>query len=259
MSNQRLKNKVAIITGAARGLGKALAQRLDKEGAKIAIADIDIDPAREVADNLSEAFAMKTDITDYKQCQKIAEKTLEKYGKIDILVANAGIVIAEPIDEFPPEQWKKVIEVNLCGYFNTAKAVVPHMKKRKKGKIIQINSKSGKKGSSKNSAYASSKFGGIGLTQSLALELATYNINVNAICPGNLLNSPLWQNSLFEQYAENQGLTKEEVREKYINKVPMKKPCTYEDVENVMVFLASEESNYMTGQAINVTGGQEMN
>jgi sorbitol-6-phosphate 2-dehydrogenase len=133
------------------------------------------------------------------------------------------------------------------------------MKKQGKGKIIQINSKSGKKGSSKNSAYASSKFGGIGLTQSLALELATDNINVNAICPGNLLNSPLWKNSLFEQYAENQGITKEEVRQKYINKVPMKKSCEYEDVANTMIFLASDESDYMTGQALNVTGGQEMN
>ncbi|MFW5976722.1 MAG: sorbitol-6-phosphate dehydrogenase [Bacillota bacterium] len=258
LSNQRLKDKVAIITGAARGLGKALAQRLHKEGARVVIGDINIDDARKVADNLENSFALKVDITDYKQCEKIAQKTIDEFGKIDILVANAGIVIAEPIEDFSPEQWKKVIEVNLCGYFNSAKAVVPHMKKRKKGKIIQINSKSGKKGSSKNSAYASSKFGGIGLTQSLALELATDNINVNAICPGNLLNSPLWENSLFEQYAENQGLTREEVREKYINKVPMKKPCTYEDVANVMVFLASEESDYMTGQAINVTGGQEM-
>ena len=258
MECKRLKDKVALVTGAARGLGRALAHRLHNEGAEVAVADIKYDAVKETADELENAIAIEVDITDYEQCQATAQKTIDEFGKIDILVANAAIVIAEPIEEFPAEQWKTVIDVNLCGYFNTCKAVVPHMKEQGQGKIIQINSKSGKKGSSKNSAYASSKFGGIGLTQSLALELATDNINVNAICPGNLLNSPLWQNSLFEQYAENQGITKEEVRQKYINKVPMKKSCEYEDVANLMVFLASEESDYMTGQALNVTGGQEM-
>ncbi len=256
---KRLKDKVAIITGSARGLGKALSQRLHNEGAKVVLVDINYEAVKENAAELENSIAIKADVTDYSQCEKMVEKTLDKFGQIDILVANAAIVIAEPIEDFTPEEWKKVIDVNLCGYFNSAKAVVPHMKEQGKGKIIQINSKSGKKGSSKNSAYASSKFGGIGLTQSLALELATDNINVNAICPGNLLNSPLWQNSLFDQYAENQGITREEVREKYINKVPMKKSCTYEDVANLLVFLASDESDYMTGQALNVTGGQEMN
>ena len=114
-------------------------------------------------------------------------------------------------------------------------------------------------GSAKNSAYAASKFGGIGLTQSLALELATENIRVNALCPGNLLDSPLWVNSLYEQYARNQGITKEEVRQKYIDQVPMKRGCQYDDVANAMVFLLSDDASYMTGQAINVTGGQQMN
>jgi len=132
------------------------------------------------------------------------------------------------------------------------------MKKQRSGAIIQINSKSGKKGSFKNSAYAASKFGGIGLTQSLALELAEFGVRANAICPGNLLDSPLWTDSLFKQYAQNQGITEEQVRQKYIDQVPMKRGCTYEDVCNVVVFLASDQSSYMTGQAINVTGGQEM-
>jgi len=126
------------------------------------------------------------------------------------------------------------------------------------GDIITINSKSGLQGSNKNFAYAGGKFGGIGLVQSFAMELAEYGIKVNAICPGNLLNSPLWRDSLFEQYARNQGITKEQVREKYLNQVPLKRSCEYEDVANVMVFLASDQSSYMTGQAINVTGGQEM-
>jgi len=132
------------------------------------------------------------------------------------------------------------------------------MKAQQSGAIIQINSKSGKKGSYKNSAYAAAKFGGIGLTQSIALELAEFGVRANAICPGNLLDSPLWVNSLYSQYAKNLGITEEEVRQKYIDQVPMKRGCTYEDVCNVVVFLASDQSSYMTGQAINVTGGQEM-
>ena len=132
------------------------------------------------------------------------------------------------------------------------------MRRQRSGTIIQINSKSGKKGSYRNSAYAAAKFGGIGLTQSIALELAEYGVRVNAVCPGNLLDSPLWVDSLYAQYARNLGITEEQVREKYINQVPMRRGCTYEDVCNAVVFLTSDQSSYMTGQAINVTGGQEM-
>ena len=124
--------------------------------------------------------------------------------------------------------------------------------------LIQINSKSGKKGSYKSSAYAASKFGGIGLTQSVALELAEYNARANAICPGNLLDSPLWVDSLYKQYAKKLGISEAEVRQRYIDQVPMKRGCTYTDVTNVLIFLASDQSSYMTGQAINVTGGQQM-
>jgi sorbitol-6-phosphate 2-dehydrogenase len=132
------------------------------------------------------------------------------------------------------------------------------MKPRKSGTIIQINSKSGKKGSYKNSAYAAAKFGGIGLTQSIALELAEFGIRANAICPGNLLDSPLWVDSLYAQYAKKWEISEEDVRQRYIDQVPMKRGCTYDDVCNVLVFLASDQASYMTGQAINVTGGQEM-
>lgn len=254
----RLQGQTAVVTGAGQGLGEAIARRLDKEGCKVVVADINFENVKKVAESLSDAMAIKVDVTNELQVNEMVEAAVNKYGKLDLMVSNAGILIAKAIDEFPVEQWRRMIDVNLTGYFLCAKAAARVMIPNRKGNIIQINSKSGKKGSYKNSAYAASKFGGIGLTQSLALELAEYGIRVNAICPGNLLDSPLWQNSLFDQYAKNQGLTVEEVRKKYLSQVPLGRACTYEDVCNVLVFLASDEASYMTGQAINVTGGQEM-
>jgi sorbitol-6-phosphate 2-dehydrogenase len=254
----RLKDRVVVITGAGQGLGEALAQRLDEEGARVVVADINEAAARQVAGALREAIAVRADVTDFEQCRAVADAAIVAYGRIDGLVANAAILISGPIEELTSEQFKKVVDVNLSGYYNTCKAVVPHMRAQGGGAIVQINSKSGKKGSAKNSAYAAAKFGGIGLTQSLALELAEDGIRVNSICPGNLLDSPLWVNSLYEQYARNQGTTKEKIREKYINQVPMKRGCRYEDVAGVMVFLLSDEASYMTGQGINVTGGQQL-
>jgi len=254
----RLEGKVAVITGGAQGLGQALSQRLSAEGAKVVIGDVNLEGAQKAAASLKDAIAVKVDITKYDECENLMQQAADKYGKIDILVCNAAILISGAISEFDPEKWKLVVDVNLCGFFNTAKAACVYFKKQGYGNIIEINSKSGKKGSAKNSAYAASKFGGVGLVQSLALELAAENIRVNAICPGNMLDSPLWVNSLFKQYARNQGISEEEVRQKYVDMVPMKRGCTYDDVANVLVFLAGGESSYMTGQAINVTGGQQM-
>lgn len=260
----RLKDKVAIVTGAAQGLGEAIAYRLAREGCRfVAIADMNLEKAQEAANTLSSeygvsALALQTNIADENQVAEMVEKTVQAAGRLDILVANAGILRSGDICEFAVKDWRAVIEVNLIGYFLCAQAAAKVMVEQQSGAIIQINSKSGKKGSFRNSAYAASKFGGIGLTQSIALDLAAHGVRVNAVCPGNLLDGTLWKESLFEQYAKNQGLTVEEVRDKYVSQVPLKRPCTYEDVCNVVAFLASEEASYMTGQAINVTGGQEM-
>ncbi|HHU77318.1 MAG: sorbitol-6-phosphate dehydrogenase [Caldicoprobacterales bacterium] len=255
---QRLKGQTAIVTGGAQGLGEALAQRLDQEGCNVLVADINLEAAEKVAASLNRGIACKVDVSNEEQVEQMVDKAVKEFGSLDLMVSNAAILIAKPVTDFTADEWRRMMEVNLNGYFLTARAAARVMIPRKKGNIIQINSKSGKKGSYKNSAYATSKFGGIGLTQSLALELAEHGIRVNAICPGNLLDSPLWTNSLFKQYARNQGITEEEVRQKYLNQVPLGRSCQYEDIANVMVFLASDEASYMTGQAINVTGGQEM-
>lgn len=257
-SCRKFDGKVIAITGAAQGLGKALAERCALEGAKVVVGDLNFEGAKQTAAELPEAIAVPVDITKYEDCVAFAQAGIDAYGKVDILIANAAVLISGAIADFDPEKWKFVIDVNLCGCFNTIKAFIPHFRAAGGGVVVEINSKSGKKGSAKNSAYSASKFGAIGLIESLALELAQENIRLNAICPGNLLDSPLWVNSLFEQYARNQGITKEEVREKYINQVPMRRSCQYEDIANAMVFLASDDSSYMTGQAINVTGGQQM-
>lgn len=257
----RLEGKTAIVTGAGQGLGEALAVRLDREGCNVVAADINYEGAQKVAAGLKRAIAVKVDVTDEVQVEAMVHRAVAEFGSLDLLVSNAAILIAKPAAEFPAEQWRRMIDINLTGYFLCAKHAARVMIPNRKGNIIQINSKSGKKGSYKNSAYAAAKFAGIGLTQSLALEMAEYGIRVNAICPGNLLNSPLWTegpNCLFKQYAANQGITEEQVKQKYLSQVPLGRSCEYEDIANVMVFLASDEASYMTGQAINVTGGQEM-
>jgi sorbitol-6-phosphate 2-dehydrogenase len=261
-----LLDKIALVTGGAQGLGQAICLRLANEGCHIVVADIKIEQAQATADLVSQetghrALALRMDVTDEASVQAGFAQCVAEFGRLDVMVANAGILIAEAITEFPAEKWRAVMNVDLFGYFLAAKEAAIIMKRQRSGAIIQINSKSGKKGSFKNSAYAASKFGGIGLTQSIALELAEHGVRVNAICPGNLLDSPLWTqgpNSLFKQYARNQGITEEQVRQKYVDQVPMKRGCTYDDICNVLVFLASDQSGYMTGQAINVTGGQEM-
>ena len=261
-----LQDRIALVTGGAQGLGQAICSRLAREGCHVLVADLNYEKAVETAEQIASttdrrALAIHVDVTDEAQVEAMFQRAVSEFGRLDILVANAGILIAEEIAEFPAEKWRAVMNVNLFGYFLCAKHAARVMKSQNSGVILEINSKSGKKGSYKNSAYAASKFCGIGLTQSIALDLAESHIRVNAICPGNLLDSPLWNegpNSLFKQYARKWGITEEEVRKKYVEQVPLSRGCTYEDVCNVVVFLASDQASYMTGQAINVTGGQEM-
>ena len=258
-----MQDKIAIVTGGGQGLGAALCHRLAEEGAHVVVADINLGTAERTAAEIRErtgrkALAFQVNVTDEAQVEALVQRTVDELGRLDVLVSNAGVLRSAPVEEFDAEDWRFVMNVNLFGYFLCAKHAARVMKAQGSGAIIQINSKSGKKGSFKNSAYAASKFGGIGLTQSIALELAEYGVRVNSVCPGNLLDSPLWVNSLYGQYAQRWGISEEEVRQKYVDQVPMKRGCTYEDVANVVVFLASDQSSYMTGQAINVTGGQEM-
>ncbi len=258
-----LEGRSALVTGSAQGLGEAIAERLAREGCRVALADVNAEKVQATAERIAAATGARTlsaavNVTDESQVEALVDRVVEEFGGLDIVVANAGILRAHGIESFPKEDWDATLAVNLTGYFLCAKHAARVMIPRERGTIIQINSKSGKKGSFRNCAYAASKFGGVGLTQSIALDLAPFGIRVNAICPGNLLDSPLWKDSLYEQYAQRLGITVDDVRKKYAEQVPLGRGCEYTDVTNLVVFLASDQSSYMTGQAINVTGGQEM-
>lgn len=265
-----LSGKAVVITGGAQGLGEAISQRLAGEGCRVLVADVNEAGVRAAAAAMAQetgqrVIGIRVDVTIEAEVQGLFERAVREFGRVDVVVANAGILIAEPIAEADAERWRAVMNVNLFGYFLVTKHACRIMKGQRSGSIININSKSGKKGSAANSAYAASKFGGVGHTQSVALEMAPFNVRCNAICPGNLLDSPLWthpEKGLFVQYLQAGKVpgakNLEDVRRAYINQVPMKRGCSYEDVCNAVVFLASEMSSYITGIALSVSGGQEM-
>ncbi|SEH67751.1 sorbitol-6-phosphate 2-dehydrogenase [Halobacillus karajensis] len=257
-----MENKVAIVAGGGQNLGEHLCYRLSKEGYQVVVTDINEETASKVASNIKnelngEAIAVQIDVADEVSVENMVSTVKETYGKIDLLVFNAGVAKSTKITNFELKDWAAMMNVNLTGYFLCAREVAKVMIEQGRGNIIQINSKSGKVGSKHNAGYSSSKFGGVGLTQSLALDLAEHGVRVNSIMPGNLLKSPMFQ-SLIPSYAKKLGIAEDEVEQVYVDKVPMKRGCTYEDVANAVVFYSSDQASYMTGQSINVTGGQVM-
>ncbi|WP_173915274.1 sorbitol-6-phosphate dehydrogenase [Halobacillus sp. Marseille-Q1614] len=255
-------DKVAIVAGGGQNLGEHLCYRLSKEGYQVVVTDINEETASKVAGKIKnelngEAMAVQIDVADEVSVENMVSTVKVTYGRIDLLVFNAGVAKSTKITNFELKDWAAMMNVNLTGYFLCAREVAKVMIEQGYGNIIQINSKSGKVGSKHNAGYSSSKFGGVGLTQSLALDLAEHGVRVNSIMPGNLLKSPMFQ-SLIPSYAKKLGIAEDEVEQVYIDKVPMKRGCTYEDVANAVVFYSSDQASYMTGQSINVTGGQVM-
>ena len=266
----RLAGKIIIVTGAAQGFGKGIAEELYAEGATIVIADMNQPLAETVAAEMGErACAIPVNVSDEESVANLVAQTVEKFGGLDIMLANAGVVRSGPLASFEKKDMEFVTAINYTGLFLCAKYASLIMQAEHEADpeamfdIIAMSSKSGLEGSNKNFAYAGSKFGGIGLTQSFALELCPYNIKVNAVCPGNYLEGPLWMDpvrGLFVQYL-NAGKvpgakTVEDVRRFYEAKVPMNRGCLPIDVARAVMYCV--EQKYETGQAIPVTGGQVM-
>lgn len=259
-----MTNKVAIVIGGGQTLGAFLCAGLAENGYRVAVADLNGENAQKTAAEINQktgqqfAKGFQVDATDEESVIRLAQEVDHAFGRADLLVYSAGVARAAPITAFPLNDFEFSVKVNLTGYFLCAREFAKLMVRDGiQGRIIQINSKSGKVGSKHNSGYSAAKFGGVGLTQSLALDLADNGITVNSLMLGNLLKSPMFQ-SLIPQYAKKLGIPETEVEQVYIDKVPLKRGCDYQDVLNVLLFYASDKASYCTGQSINITGGQVM-
>jgi sorbitol-6-phosphate 2-dehydrogenase len=256
----RLKNKVAVITGGGSGIGAAICRAFADEGAAIAITDIRLQAAEEVAGGIvrrgGRAGTWAFDVSDRPAVEEAADQIENHLGPIDIWVNNAGISHIVPFLECSQTLWDQTLRINLTGAFICCQAAIRRMRPRRRGVVLNMSSQSGKVGNSNYTAYCASKFGLIGLTQSLAVEFAADGIRVNALCPG-IVMTPLWDQMLGD-YARKRSLKPEEVRPYLERRVPMGRLCTPEDVARAAIFLASDDSAYLTGQAINVSGGMVM-
>lgn len=246
----KLKDKVAIVTGAARGIGFAIASRFAAEGAKVVIIDISEEGAKEavkkIKDQGGEALGFQGDVTSKERIEEIVSQVLKELGTIDVLVNNAGIYVGKAFWEEPLEFYERSFKVNVLGTVISSQAVVPHMIKIRRGKIINISSKAAIVGEPGHAAYSASKGAVLSLTRAMAMELAPYHINVNAICPGPTETAILFS-----------AMTKDQLEE-LKKDIPFGRYGKPEDIAGAALYLASDDSDWCTGQAISVDGGMSI-
>ena len=244
-----LTGKYAVITGGARGIGLAIAEKLARENANIAVCDIDGEQAERAAEKIRalgvETFSGRVNVADPEAFEKFIDSVVEKWGRIDILVNNAGITRDTLLLRLKPEDWQLVIDVNLTGTFNGCRAAAKYMARQRSGRIVNIASVVGLIGNAGQANYAASKAGVIGLTKSVARELAGRGVTVNAVAPGFI-------------ETEMTAALPEKVREAFLEKIPLGRPGTPDDVANVVLFLVGEKAQYITGQVIRIDGGMVM-
>lgn len=251
----RLRDKVAIVTGAAQGIGEAIARKFSSEGAAVVLADINIERAQQVADDLRKrgfsAIAMRTNVAERREVQDMVEAIVEKFSRLDVLVNNAGVVRYASLLEMTEEDWDLVVDVNLKGVFNCTQAVLPHMITRRYGKIINIASIAGLgyHGRGALAGYAASKAGVIELTKVTAREVGRYGINVNCICPGLIVTPLTYASFKTLEEAERSIREREEL-------AVLKRSGTPDEVASLALFLACDDSSFITGQAIRIDGGR---
>jgi len=241
--------KIAVITGGAQGIGRAIALKLAKEGASVAVIDINFDKAKETVDEIKklnvDGEPYRVDVSNTEEVKDVVDKIIDKFKRIDILVNNAGITKDNLLIKMSEDEWNKVIDINLKGVFNLSKAVARYMMKQRNGNIVNISSVVGLFGNPGQINYSASKAGVIGITKTLAKELASRNIRVNAVAPGFI------QTAMTEKLGED-------AKKRLTEFIPVKKLGEPEDVANAVLFLSSELSSYITGEVIRVDGGMAM-
>ena len=255
-----LTDKVAVVTGGGSGIGAGLCRGFAREGAAVAVTDVDLAAAEKVAAEIraagGRATAWAMNVCDSAQVNDVAKKIAADAGRIDIWVNNAGVSYIVPFLECDDALWDKTLAINLTGAFHGCRAALAQMTRQGSGVILNMSSQSGKIGNARYAAYCASKFGIIGLTQSLALEFADRGIRGNALCPGVVM-TPLWKEMLGD-YAKKRNLAEADVIPYLESKIPLGRLATEDDVAATAVFLASDAASYVTGQAINVAGGAIM-
>ena len=245
----KVHNKISIVTGAGQGIGRGIALKLSAEGASVVVTDVNEETARRTADELgSGAIAIAADVTSKSSVEAMVARVQERFGRIDVLVNNAGWDKAGPFLESTETDWERIISINLVGVLNTSKAVLPLMVKQGFGCVINIASDAGRVGSSGEAVYSAAKGGVIAFTKATAREMARYQINVNCVCPGPA-DTPL----LASLGADNPKL-----RDALIRAIPFRRLADPADVANAVAFLASDEARYITGQTLSVSGGLTM-
>ncbi|MGF2949275.1 SDR family NAD(P)-dependent oxidoreductase [Microbacterium alcoholitolerans] len=257
-----LTGRVALITGAVGAIGHAIADRMASQGAAVVVADLDEAQASAVAAEIAARHGVRTmgigvDVTEPTPLENVADRVEAELGVCDVIVANAGILVAKPALEIEQREWNTVISVNLTGAFHTATVFARRLERSgREGSVIFSSSLFGLRGGRGNAAYSASKFGLIGLAQSMAAELAPAGIRVNSVCPGQIGTAML--NQLFDRRAEQNGTTAEAERQQFVERIPMGRLGSAEDVADTFVYLASDLAAYVTGQSIVVDGGWQV-
>ena len=245
----KLTDKIAIVTGAGQGIGRAVAEKLTAEGATVVVTDINESAAEDVAELIgNEAIAVRVDVTSPDSLAAMVEQVVGRFGRADVLVNNAGWDKASPFVESEPADWDRVIQVNLYGVLNTTKVVLPLMASQGHGTVVNIASDAGRVGSSGEAVYSAAKGGIIAFTKSIAREMARHQINVNCVCPGPT------DTALFATL----GGDDPNLRTALIKAIPFRRLAEPDDIANAVAFLASDEAAYITGQTISVSGGLTM-
>ena len=256
----RLANRVAVVTGGGSGIGAEICRAFAREGARVAVADVSAEAAGRIAAEIQaaggQARAWSFDVADQAGVEQAAVAIEQQLGPLEIWVNNAGISRVVPFLDCSEALWDMILAVNLKGTFIGCQAAIRRMAPRQRGVVLNMSSQSGKVGNSQYAAYCASKFGVIGLTQSLAQEFAAQGIRVNALCPG-VVFTPLWDEQL-EDYARKRNIEPEAVESYLTQKIPLGRLCSPQDVAQAAVFLASDQAAYLTGQAINISGGSIM-